>query len=155
MDYDGTQIDPAWHPWIHYVSSSSYGDQSAPVEFLLLKSFLSFQMTDEPPSVKKPTTYSWVIKPDENKTGEEPTAQHRIHTTCCSSVSARFSFQVHGTPTCRTRLLSPRSKRGTPAPIRRRNRNLSFSLLYFLTYLQKMFGDPWSSQFERLSISFK
>lgn len=45
MDYDGSQIDPEWHGWIHYT-------------------------TDEPPTVKKPITYKWVdAKLEENLTG--------------------------------------------------------------------------------------
>jgi NADH dehydrogenase (ubiquinone) 1 alpha subcomplex subunit 12 len=45
LDYDGSQIDPEWHPWIHY-------------------------MTDEPPTVRKPVNYKWVdSKPQDNKTG--------------------------------------------------------------------------------------
>jgi NADH dehydrogenase (ubiquinone) 1 alpha subcomplex subunit 12 len=45
LNYDGSQIDPIWHGWIHYT-------------------------TDEPPTVKKPIMYPWVTQElKENKTG--------------------------------------------------------------------------------------
>jgi NADH dehydrogenase (ubiquinone) 1 alpha subcomplex subunit 12 len=45
MDYDGTQIDPEWHGWIHYTR-------------------------DEPPTQLKPIQYKWVdAQPEPNKTG--------------------------------------------------------------------------------------
>jgi NADH:ubiquinone oxidoreductase subunit len=45
LDYDGTQIDPEWHGWIHYTR-------------------------DEPPTVLKPIHYKWTdTLPEPNKTG--------------------------------------------------------------------------------------
>ncbi len=45
LDYDGSQIDPVWHAWIHY-------------------------RTDIPPTKEQPITYNWVEdNPEENKTG--------------------------------------------------------------------------------------
>ena len=44
LNYDASQIDPEWHPWIHY-------------------------MTDELPSVAKAPRRKWVIDPIENNTG--------------------------------------------------------------------------------------
>ena len=43
LDYDGSQIPPEWHGWMHY-------------------------NTDIPPTVKPPVQYKWMIDHQENKT---------------------------------------------------------------------------------------
>jgi NADH dehydrogenase (ubiquinone) 1 alpha subcomplex subunit 12 len=44
MDYDGSQVDPKWHTWLHY-------------------------QTDVPPTIQPPKINKFVIAPIENKTG--------------------------------------------------------------------------------------
>jgi NADH dehydrogenase (ubiquinone) 1 alpha subcomplex subunit 12 len=44
LDYDGSQVDPQWHPWLHY-------------------------MCDVPPTVSPPKINKFVIAPKENQTG--------------------------------------------------------------------------------------
>jgi len=54
VDYDGSMVPPEWYGWLHY-------------------------KTDQPPTVKPPVQYKWIVDHTENKSGTS--AQYVPYTT--------------------------------------------------------------------------